>query len=203
LGFAYDIKGDGRTVIRGGWGRNFDKVLLNISSNERRSLLFQFASQTVLNPTSYTDPLGGVTFEDIKRQNLPRDIVTIANDYKTPTQDQYSAGIAQQIGGRLAVQMDYIHTDGFNEPRARSINFFEDPATHLPIHPNRAGRPYPQFNNITRYETTAGSEYDGLQFGMQARSIGPEWARSEVSGSYTLSWTYSDHESNRFDGVNN
>jgi len=211
LGFAYDLKGDGRTVIRGGYGRNFDKVLLNISSNERRSLLFQFASQTVLNPTSYANPLGGITFEDIKRQNLPRDIVTIANDYKTPTQDQVSFGIAQQIGPRLAVQMDYVHTDGFNEPRNRSINFFEDPATHLPIHPSRAialnmspnGRPYPQFNNISRYETTAGSEYDGWQFGMQARSIGPEWARTDVSGSYTLSWTYSDHESNRFDGVNN
>src|SRR6185436_13715961 len=96
LGFAYDLRGNGRTVVRGGYGRNFDKVLLNISSNERRSLLFQFASQTVLNPTSYANPLGGVTFEDIKRQNLPRDIVTIANDYKTPTQDQVSAGIAQQ-----------------------------------------------------------------------------------------------------------
>lgn len=210
LGFAYDVKGDGRTVVRGGYGRNFDKVLLNISSNERRSLLFQFASQTVLNP-SYTNPLGGITFEDIKNRNLPRDIVTIANDYKTPTQDQISVGIAQQLGARMAVQMDYVHTEGFNEPRARSINFFEDPATHLPIHPTSAralamsanGRPFPQFNNITRYETTAGSEYDGWQFGWQARSLGPEWARSEVSGSYTLSWTYSDHESNRFDGVTN
>ena len=27
--------------------------------------------------------------------------------------------------------------------------------------------------------------------------------RSQVSGTYTLSWTYSDHESNRFDGVTN
>lgn len=201
LGFAYDLRGDGRTVIRGGYGRNFDKVLLNISSNERRSLLFQFASQTVLNP-SYTNPLGGITFEDIKRRNLPRNIVTIANDYKTPTQDQVSFGIAHQLGSRASVQMDYIHTEGFNEPRARSINFFEDPVTHLPIHP-RNGRPYPQYNDITRYETTAGSEYDGFQFGFQGRGMGPDWARTEVSGSYTLSWTYSDHESNRFDGVTN
>ena len=210
LGFAYDLKGDGRTVVRGGYGRNFDKVLLNISSNERRSLLFQFASQTVLNP-SYTNPLGGITFEDIKARNLPRDIVTIANDYRTPTQDQVSVGIAQQIGSRVSVQMDYVHSDGFNEPRARSINFFEDPVLHVPIHPTRGialglsanGRPYPQYNNITRYETTAGSEYDGWQFGWQARSVGPEWAKSEIAGSYTLSWTYSDHESNRFDGVTN
>ena len=38
LGFAYDLRGDGRTVVRGGYGRNFDKVLLNISSNERRAV---------------------------------------------------------------------------------------------------------------------------------------------------------------------
>jgi hypothetical protein len=204
LGFAYDINGNGRTVIRGGYGRNFDKVLLNISSNERRSLLFQFASQTVLNP-SYTNPLGGITFDAIKQQNLPRNIVTIANDYRTPTQDQISVGIAHQIGPRMSVQMDYVHTDGFNEPRARSINFFEDPVTHLPIHPIRSGRgrPYPQFNEITRYETTAGSEYDGWQFGFSGRQVGPRWAKTELSGSYTLSWTYSDHESNRFDGVTN
>jgi hypothetical protein len=199
LGFAYQLSD--RTVVRGGWGRNFDKVLLNISSNERRSLLFQFTSYSVLNP-SYTNPLGGITFEQIKNQNLPRNITVIANDYKTPTQDQVSFGIAHQLGARASVQMDYIHSEGFNEPRARSINFFEDPVTHLPIHP-RNGRPHPQFNEITRYETTAGSEYDGWQFGFQGRGIGPEWARSEVSGSYTLSWTYSDHESNRFDGVTN
>jgi outer membrane receptor protein involved in Fe transport len=205
LGFAYDVRADGRTVIRGGYGRNFDKVLLNISSNERRSLLFQFASQTVLNPTSYTNPLGGITFEDIRRQNLPRDIVTIANDYKTPTQDQVSVGVVQLVGSRTSVQLDYIHSEGFNEPRARSINFFEDPVTHLPIHPTTSGRgrPYRQFNNITRYETSAASEYDGWQFGLQSRGIGPAWARTDLGGSYTLSWTYSDHESNRFDGVTN
>jgi hypothetical protein len=201
LGFAYDVRGDGRTIIRGGYGRNFDKVLLNISSNERRSLLFQFTSYSVLNP-SYTNPLGGITFEQIKAQNLPRNITVIANDYKTPTQDQVSIGFAQQLGSRAAVQMDYIHTEGFNEPRSRSINFFEDPVTHLPIHP-RNGRPYPQYNEISRYETTAGSEYDGLQFGFQGRSVGPEWARTELGATYTLSWTYSDHESNRFDGVTN
>ena len=201
LGFAYDVRGDGRTVLRGGWGRNFDKVLLNISSNERRSLLFQFTSYSVLNP-SYTNPLNGITFEQIKAQNIPRNITVIANDYKTPTQDQISLGIAQQIGSRASVQMDYIHSEGFNEPRARSINFFEDPVTHLPIHP-RNGRPYPAYNEITRYETTAGSEYDGFQFGFQSRGIGPEWARTDLQGTYTLSWTYSDHESNRFDGVTN
>ena len=73
---------------------------------------------------------------------------------------------------------------GFNEPRARSINFFEDPVTHLPKDPRIFGRPNPQFVNITRYETTAGSDYDGWQFGFQARSIGP--AVDEVAGLWQL-----------------
>jgi hypothetical protein len=127
----------------------------------------------------------------------------IDNDYQTPTQDQVSVGVAQQIGQKFAVQMDYVHTRGFHEPRARSINFFEDPATHLPRDPRIFGRPYPQFIDITLYETTAKSEYDGWQFGFKGSNFGPSWMRSQLSGSYTLSWTYSDHESNRFDTVTN
>jgi len=70
------------------------------------------------------------------------------------------------------------------------------------VHP-RFGRPFPQFLEITRYETTAKSEYDGWQFGFQGREIGPARFKSQLSGSYTLSWTYSDHETNRFDNVTN
>jgi hypothetical protein len=35
------------------------------------------------------------------------------------------------------------------------------------------GRPFPQFIDITRYETTAKSDYDGWQFGFQGRDFGP------------------------------
>ena len=57
---------------------------------------------TVLNP-SYTNPLNGLTFEDIKAQNLPRNMIVIANDYKTPTADQVSIGVAHQFGASYAV----------------------------------------------------------------------------------------------------
>src|SRR6266511_2308659 len=157
----------------------------------------------VLGDPSYTDPLGGVTFDDLKRQNLPRDMTVIANDYKTPAQDQVSLGVAQQLGSKFALQLDFVHSKCFNEPRARRINFFEDPVTHLPKDPRVYGRPYSQFIDITQYETTAGSLYNGWQFGFHGRELGPRWARSQFSGSYTLSWTHSDHESNRFDGVTN
>jgi hypothetical protein len=202
LGFAYDVAGNGRTVVRGGFGRNFDKVLLNITSNERRQLLGQYVSYLVLNPP-YDNPLGGLTFESIKAQNLPRSMTVIDNNYQTPTQDQISIGVAQQLGQTYAVQMDYVHTRGFHEPRARGVNFFEDTARHLPLDPRIYGRPFPQYTDVTLYETSAKSQYDGWQFGFKGNDFGPQWMRSQVSGSYTLSWTYSDHEGNRFDPVTN
>jgi hypothetical protein len=202
LGFVYDLRGDGRTVIRGGYGRFYDKVMLNITSNERRVAQGQIISVTVVNPV-YGNPLQGRTFQDYKTLNLPTNTTIIGNDYETPRMDQFSIGVAQQLGNHLAFQLDYVHSKGVNEPRARSINFFEDPATHLPLNPSRFGRPYPQYLNITRYETSAKSLYDGFQLGFTARQSGPPWLRYQFQGSYTLSWTYDDHNGNRFASVTN
>ena len=75
-------------------------------------------------------------------------------------------------------------TGGFNEPRASSINFFEDPATHL-RRILKSTSAVQQYINITHYETTANSDYDGWQLvpGAQ-RSAGVD--RSQLSGTYTL-----------------
>ena len=202
LGFAYDLRGDGRTVLRGGYGRNFDKVLLNISSNERRQILFQFATTTVLNP-SYTNPLNGLTFEQIKAQNLPRNMIVIANDYRTPTADQLSIGVAHQFGRELCVP-DGLRPFGRLQRTARQKHQLLRGPRDAPAEGSsnlRSAEPAVRQHHALRDDGS--SDYNGWQFGFQARSIGPEWMRSQVSGTYTLSWTYSDHESNRFDGVTN
>ena len=123
----------------------------------------------MLNP-SYTNPLNGLTFEQIKAQNLPRNMIVIANDYKTPTADRVHWH-RPSARTELCASNGLCPFDGFNEPRARSINFFEDPVTHLPKDPRIFGRPNPQFVNITGYETSAGSDYDGWQFGFPGTQL--------------------------------
>lgn len=201
VGFAYDLRGDGRTVIRGGYGRYYDKVLLNITTNERRQVTGQFISVTVNNP-NFADPLQGRTFADYKNQNLPRNITVLGNDFATARQDQVSIGVARQLGASYQVQADVVHSKGVNEARQREINAFEDPVTHLPKPVATFGRPYPQYLRITRYETSGKSKYDGLQVGFTGR------ARSgtisyQYQGSYILSKTYDDHTGNRFSAVSN
>jgi hypothetical protein len=68
------------------------------------------------------------------------------------------------------MQIDYVHSRGWNEPMTPLVNFFEDPVTHFPQTPARFGRPFPAYTNITMTTSTGKSAYDGLQLGANART---------------------------------
>lgn len=197
VGFAYDLYANGRSVVRGGIGRYYDKVMLNLTSNERRSILGEFIGVTVVNP-NFNDPLGGKTFADYKAQQIPGGLTILDNNYQTPENDQISVGLAQQIRQSYTLQVDYVHSQGRFEPMTPSINFFEDPNTHLPLNPATFGRPYPQYTNITMTTSTGKSQYDGLQVGLNRRG-----ARLTAGASYTLSRTLDNHNGNRGGTPNN
>jgi hypothetical protein len=198
VGFAYDVSGNGSTVVRGGIGRYYGNILLNIPMNEERDRNERVA--VVVNNPNLFDPLQGRTLEDFQALNLPRSRTLMTSDYQTPVQDQGSIGIATQIGSRMGVQADYVRTRGRHQQMSRNINLFEDPVLHVPLDPTIHGRPYPQFTDITRYETWGRSQYDGLQFGYSLRR-GPAWYQLE--GTYTLSWAKGHTQANRFGTVNN
>lgn len=191
LGFAYDLKGDGRSVVRAGWGRYYDKVMLNITSNEQRVVLGRFLTATVQNP-NYVNPLNGLTFADFKARGIPAAFIVLTEEFRTPVNDQRSVGLAQQLGGHYAVQADYIRSRGMDEPLNLSRNFFEDPVTHLPLRPATFGRPHPQYTNITFNTPLGRSSYDGLQVGFNGRA-----ARHSFQASYTYSVTKDNHNGNR------
>jgi hypothetical protein len=191
VGFAYDLRGDGRSVIRGGVGRYYDKVMLNLTSNELRSILGQYLNVVIVNP-NFLDPLGGKTFADFQAQHIPAGLTVMDNNYSTPENDQISIGLAQQLFRIYGLQIDYIHSQGRFEPMTPQINYFENPVTHLPLNPAIYGRPYPAYTNITMTTSTGKSQYDGLQMGLNARGT-----RVTAGATYTLSRTYDNHNGNR------
>ena len=198
VGFAFDVSGNGRTVVRGGVGRYYGNILLNIPMNEARDRNVR-VSAVVINP-SLTDPLGGRTLADYQAQNLPRARTLMDNEYQTPKQDQVSIGFAHQIGDRYSVQADYVHTKGSNQQMSRNINLFENPTLHTPLDPTTNGRPFPAFTDITKYETWGESRYDGLQMAFSRRRVN-SWYQAD--GTYTLSWAEGHTNANRFGTVNN
>jgi hypothetical protein len=155
---------------------------------------------TIVNP-SLTDPLAGRTLEDYLALNLPRSRTLLDTDYETPVQDQFSLGLGKQLGERYAWEADYVHSTGRHLQMSRNINLFEDPVLRVPLNPNVFGRPYPQFTDITRYESWGRSRYDGLQFGLTGRR-GPGHPY-EFGASYTLSAAKGHTNANRFGTVNN
>ncbi len=199
FGFAYDVRGSGRSVVRGGAGRYYGNVLLNIPMNEQRDRNVAVAV-TVTNPV-YGNPLQGRTLNDYVSQNLPRNRTLLATDYETPVQEQYTVGLAQRVGEHYAFQLDVVHIAGRHQQMSRNINLFEDPVTHLPRNPTVVGRPYPQFINVTRYESVGRLRYDGLQLGFD-RNAGPA-GRFRLQASYTLSWSKGHTQANRFGAVTN
>src|SRR5262249_26241055 len=191
VGFAYDMRGDGRTVVRGGIGRYYDKVMLNLTSNERRSILGTYLNVNIVNP-SFGDPLGGRTFADFQAQHIPAGLTVLDNNYSTPESNQVSIGVAQQMSSGYALQVDYVHTTARFEPMTPSINYFANPTTPLPLNPASAGRPYPAYTTITMTTSTGKSQYDGLQMGFTRRGT-----RVNGGATYTLSRTYDNHNGNR------
>ena len=207
LGFTYDLSRDGRSIVRGGAGRYYGNILLNIPMNEARNRNQQ-VQLTINNPDLF-DPLQGASFNVLLTQ--PRNLVLMDNNYKAPVQDQASIGFAQQIGSRFSAQADFVHTAANHIQMSRSINFFEDPLRHVPVNPGTVivngivtanNRPFPQYLDITLYESSGRARYDGLQLGFSGRRA-PGGGRFDFQTSYTLSKTQGHTDANRFGAVNN
>jgi hypothetical protein len=135
LGFAYDPKGDGRMVVRGGYGIFYDQLFQNLT-------LFSLVQsgeeiyQTILSLTNNAvgsgqlanfrfgvDPLPtpppGTTFTDLAVGGFGRINDPSASE---PYVQKFSIGFQKTIGQNFVLSSDYVHTLGLHEPRVHVIN---------------------------------------------------------------------------------
>jgi hypothetical protein len=113
LGFSYDITGQGKTIVFGGWGRYYDRVLYNSTLDERFRLqyavrTFQFSQdggirdgqQTLVwNPT-YLSVAGLQSIIAQGRAPNP-EVFLIANDAEPPVSNQWSLGARHTFRGMV------------------------------------------------------------------------------------------------------
>jgi hypothetical protein len=113
-GFSYDLFGTGKTVVFGGWGRYFDRVLYNSTLDERFRLqyavrTFQFSEdggirdgvQTIVWDPSYLSVAGLQSIINSGRAPNP-EVFLIANDATPPVSDQWSLGVRHTFRGTIA-----------------------------------------------------------------------------------------------------
>ena len=176
LGFTWDVGARGQTVVRGGWGLYYDKLLaLNM-------LLSSLDSGGYRLVAAFRPPFGPDNippFETLFEQsgiglgfdNFP------APDYVNPRSAQATIGVSHQITPTLAVDADYIHTDTSNLNRISDLN-------EMTIPLDRTSRLFwPERPNQLRIRESIGeTEYNGLQLSLRKRMSN----RIQSVVSYTL-----------------
>lgn len=180
LHFAWDPTNDGRTVIRGGYGRYYDQVFLNVILFSR--LLDGSLETTTLFRPGFPDPfVGGL---GIPLPNPPPTIFRFQDDLETPYTDTVSVGFEREIAPDIAVSADGVFARGRNQLALIDVNYAG------PGVPRRD----PDFTQINEIQAEGRMNYRALQLGLSKRFSD----RYSLTMAYTLSDTKRDTDGHQF-----
>jgi Carboxypeptidase regulatory-like domain len=167
LGFAYDVTGAGKTVIRGGFGIMYERIQGNDMYNAGPNI--PFSLQVNLNGVTMENP--GIALATGTTAVQPINAASITgldvSDYKLPVSYQWSIGVQRQLGTKSVLTASYVGNQGRHQNDYRNVNLPSE--SYLPNLIDNApyqtapGLPYPGFNSIILSENEANTHYNSLQ----------------------------------------
>lgn len=123
IGFAWDLRGNARSVLRGGYGLYYDSSFLNVPL---------FAVQQA-NPEIYASFLNDADDLSISSPppTVPRPLTNprpgsrgrmLDPFFESPYTQQFNVGYAQELGRNMSLEFDYVHILGLHEFTSLDIN---------------------------------------------------------------------------------
>jgi hypothetical protein len=184
IGLAF-APGARKTVIRAGAGIYFDRLPLRATSNAlqrdgSKYIVVQLAPNQTGAPV-FPNVLATQPGTLITKPNITRIDPNIVTSYS----EQMSLEVERELPGNASVSIGYLHLRGLHLIIQRNVNVPRFPASAGV--PN-LGRPDPNWGNISRYESSGDSAYDGMIVSFNKRA--GSWANVRVS--YTLSKSIDD-----------
>ena len=206
VGFAWDVKGDGRAAVRGGYGmsyeRNFGNVTYNVLFNPPLYLVASLDAPTdVPSMPIYVEtagPFGGVA--GVTKTIPSGSLRHIDQNIETAYAHFWGLSFQQQLGSGLVAKVEYSGSKGEklydladpNKRGAALVYLGEGSAS---------ARPNTQYAAFNTRGNRGESRYDGVTFSLESRQLGKTGL--QFTGSYTyshakdnLSSTFSDSSAN-------
>ena len=166
LGFAYDLTGDGKTAIRGGFGTSKQTVpgTSTFIWGTVTAPPLQYSPQIYYGDIDTLPGASGVLF--------PSGVTGMEKSPVTPSVYNYSLGIQREIGFRTVLDVSYVGNVGRHLLQTVDPNRVpygahfdaanQDPTTGRAL-PDNFYRPYPGHAGLTFIEWSGISNYNSLQ----------------------------------------
>ena len=218
LGFAWNVAGDGKTVLRGGFGMFFERVQGNDVYNAALNPPFAYIPSA--NNVYFSNPHTDVQTGQTTTQSFPSGLTTIKYHYPNPGTAMYSLGLQRQLAPSIVAVVQSVGSDGWDQNNDRQINTLpltgapasvpasENPFPATPygfregvatgkLKPNRY-RNFPGFANINQEENETHFHYNSLQAGIRFEN------KHGLTTQLAYTWSHEiDQATNDLNGISN
>jgi len=157
VGFAWDVRNDTKTVVRGDYGIYYNPMNLQITSAELAN--YRQPTAIITNPT-YPDPYGGrdpLTFVS----TAPANISVMADNIENLQSAAYTAGVSRALTSVIALHVDGVYNHMSKVPMSVDIN------------PRSGGtvgnRALPQFARVLQAQSIGVMNYKALLVRVEKR----------------------------------
>jgi hypothetical protein len=192
VGFSEDIFGNGKTVLRGGFGTFYERLQGNDIYDVATAA--PFANTPSSSNVYLSDPhISYATGAAAATPIFPQGSTTLATTFKAPAVAQFSLGVQDQVAQSVILVVQYVGNMAWHQNIRRNINTYPL-NTPLPIRQAIAAgggsltapdqyRTYPGYAGITEQENNTNGNYSGFQTGLRLQG---RWGLSgEVDYTYS------------------
>jgi hypothetical protein len=189
LGFAYDVSGNAKTVVRGGFGIMYERIQGNDMYDAGPNIPFSLGVTN--NSVTLADP--GIllaTGAAASRPINPADLTGLAVDnYKLPASYQYSVGVQHSLNAKSVLSVSYVGNQNRHQNDRSQYNLPDPSALPALINGGQytlaPGLTYPGFHAIRLTANEANSHYNAFQVDLNSQ-VGRDL---QLRAYYTLSRT--------------